>query len=1392
MAYTSDAEGELLRQVVLARGGSQPVLDSVNHFYKYRIGQILAAYNLSTIEGHIGTFTNPFIVRPTINDLKGGGKSRALWPYEARRNSQSYMAQLFAKFQLNQNINGRLVPIPDQTIDVYLGKIPAIVQSEVCHLYGLTQEERYIRGEPEKDPGAYAIIKGGEKVLLNIENLRTSEAFLYEDKEEFTVRYTSQSLTDTTVNIIKEDKDDIHVTFSKMGISNNSINVFYIFYVLGFSNSRIVEKVFEMMDNFIIDDDPQRQARRRKEMRYYMQTTVNTYLYQTGNNQEQIYTILSGKIHDKTIINSPNRNNLIMDLIWRELFKNVPLNYRDITELNQNHMTELVPILATKARMLAGMIVKYVDFKNGYRNPDDRDSWGNKQLVDSGKHLAKAFARIWKLMITNMQGKVTSNRLTTALQIKNAINQNYMTEQFINSYNKELFITGKGQRETAIVDTLKRDNILAANAHIRRISTPTNRRAKIRDKRLIHNTQWGVVCPVMTPEGEACLDVDTLVLLANGKEIRIGDIKDGDEILTINPYTLEESPSKIHSHFIKSAKEYSKPILKITALNGREIICTDDHPFLTQSGLSLARDLDITKHALILYNQPDSIYSLEGLQEKLLSMNINVFVRNDCVLIPILKIEEYNDCMVADFTTENDNHTMIANGFVTHNCGLVKDTAITAYVSLDRDETVVRARLDGRQLIPRATIVNTLQGNVIQTESGVQYAIPSSGAIQTSEGIVIKSGAAYSVVPTNERRNPLYLNGIHLGFCNSAVLREELLHLRRTQQLYFDTGIVLDQYKELKIFTNEGRICRPLLIVDKDTQELVIDIKGLRGANLETLMNEGALEYIDIAEQEQVQILIAETVRHIRNRREELTTTVEQYERLSNDTSTPRKQLDDALLALERIQTRMKYTHCEIDPTAILGISAISMPFAEFNPGPRDTYQAGMVRQALGGNSSRIELRFDTTMKTIIEPGVPTVSTDAHEFLGLDLYPGGHELVIAITTYGGSNQEDGITFNKTAIDLGLFLMMIYHSYKTTVCQSTKHQERIRIPDYPRNQADRYSKLDTETGIVRVGEYVKSGDCLVGKVIIGSDGQVKNDSLYVEVGKEGIVDEVYVTENAESCKLIRIRLRELRKLQPGDKLASRYSQKGTIGAVLPESEMPWIVSENPHLNGVKPHVIFNPHGIPSRMTMGKLYEILVGKATSVTAERFNATAFRRFGQPVKPGEPVHNNIYLLKDQLELMGFSRSGKEKMVNGITGREMDVDIYVGTAYYQLLRHLVKDKMQARGTGTVQFLTRQPTSGIRKEGGLRLGEMERDALLDYGASYLQQERMNISSDAYQAIVCKDCGMFAATNMELGVPRCRKCHTGTFTRVTIPYAFKLLTHYLAAANMRVKLRTKEI
>lgn len=1162
MSLATDQEGLLLRQIIMAKGYSRPVIDSYNNFIRYRLPAVLSEYRITTMKGQIAIFSNPVLTKPTIHDMKSNGKPRPLFPSEARTRKYNYMSQLTAQLDMYQISEGKLKPIPGQSVEVVLGKIPVMIHSDLDHLSTFSPEERYrLKREQKNDPGGYFIIKGLERVLLNIEKLRTHSPFLYEDKGVQTVRYTSRTMTDSTVVIISEDQQHVNATFTKIGLKN-TINVFFLFYVLGLT-SNTVERVYEIMETFIVDKDPQRQARRRKEMREYMYQTANSYMTLTGggSNLKKITDILVQKFRDSNILTSNRRDDLIFSIVRTELFKNVPMDSSNRESVNQASWT--------KIRMLSSMCAKYVDFRNGYRNLDDRDSWGIKKVDDAGEIMYLRFVSILKSIILALQNKVTSNNVSTASQIRGLLNSSTLGEQFVSSFSKETWGATRGFREVHTVDILKRDNILSAYAHIRRINTPINKRARIRDKRLIHNTQWNVVCPVNTPEGETC--------------------------------------------------------------------------------------------------------------------------------------------------------------------GLSKDSALTTYISLDRDENPVRAVLKGK----------------------------------------------YEIKPKEDKINSVYLNGVHLGYCNAEKLREELIQTRRnqrTQKLYFDTGIILDSYQELWVYTNGGRPCFPLLIVDKASQELLIDVKGLRGKPLSVLMESGVLEYIDVAENIEERIYVAETIRHLADKRNRLNAVTDRYTKLVANSSDQQEELAAATVAYQNITQELRYTHCLIDPTSILGISASIIPLPEYSQGPRNTYQASMGKQAMGPNSLRTEYRYDTTTKTIQNAGVPIFSTDAHETLGMDEYGGGAMLILAITTYGGQNQEDSLIFNKAALELGLFTTVIHHSVNIKISYN-KNGEKLKVPSYSESQAYRYAKLDPKTAIVRLGEYVYPNECLVGKVIIDSLGKERNDSLYLERGKEGVVEAIFETENVEGCKMICIRLRETRAVETGNKYASRYAQKATIGEIKEQVDMPYIVSSNPALNGVVPTAIFNPHGIPSRMTVGKLIEMLVGKVATLNGQRVNATAFRRF------------TVDTFQDELFKLGFSRSGKERMINGMTGKLMEADIFVGPVYYQALRHLVKDKMQSRATGIVQALTRQPIAGIRKIGGLRLGEMERDALIEHAGTNLLQERFLFSSDVHQTIVCSNCGILAISNIDRVEFRCLKCKDGKYVRIKIPYVFKLLMHLLSAVGINVKLHT---
>ena len=1309
MSLETDEAGLLLRQVLMAKGGSNPVLDSMNHFYHHRLSQILGAYYIVTIRNEVFRFVNPIMTRPDIQDLQNQGLPRELWPAEARRRQLSYMAKLHATLQKQILKDGRYIPdaAPGSSVQVYLGKVPVAVGSELCRTYGLSEEDRYKKGEPLKDCKAYFIIKGTEKVFLNIEKLRTKMDFLYEEKEEFTVRYTSETLTETTLVVVKDDGYSINASFDKIGVKDGGVNIFYIFHLLGFFHNT-VDETLKVMDSFIVDNDPVREQRRRQELRYFLQSTINTYLLKSAGNTDKIIDDMIDMYKDTAVTVGDDRKQRLLNSVQTEMFRNIVLPNHNLAD------PQTKARLAEKVRLLAHMVVKYVEFKNGYRTTDNRDFWGNKRLDDAAKHISGRFLQIWRSMINEIQKKVTANTYVTAESISKIIPPNYMDNQFVSSFTKELMGIGPhGKKDVVKVDILKRDTLLASFAHIRRINTPTNRRAKIREKRLLNNTQWFVACNIMTPEGENCLEESTPVLLADGTEKPIGQLKDGDEVMTWNIRHRKPEPSKIYKHFTLAVKKS----LRITITKGhllRTIVCTPEHRFLSDGVWVMANDLSVGDLVLTHSKESSSVWQYQ-----------------------ISSIEENGPCTVADFTTESENHNMISAGFVTHNCGLVKDSALTIYVSLNRNEYLIRSRLLGK----------------------------------------------YVLEPDAQNRYPLFLNGVCLGYCDSQAVRQYLLSLRRSkQQIPFDTGIILNQYNELFVATDDGRVCRPLLLVDPATQHLLIDtVPGMRGADLQTLLDNGIMEYIDVAEQEQTTIFIAKSADYLKREVNRVNETIQNSRQILADPAASTSDQDSAQKALEDTQRLEKFTHCEIDPTAIMGISASIIPLPEFTPAPRLTYQASMGKQALGPNSARVELRFDTTTRTILEPAVPTIATDAHEWLGLDDMPAGKPAIVAITTYGGGNQEDAIIINKGAIERGYFLMMIYHSYTEKVCNlRNKVREELRVPDYTPDKAARYSKLDPATAIVRMNEYVTEGDCLVGKVTIDTTtGKVVNSSLYVDVSKSGRVDGIFITEAVDSCKLIRIRIREMRQPQVGDKFASRYSQKGTIGELVDEADMPWVVSDNPYLDGVKPHMIFNPHGIPSRMTMGKLMEMMVGMYASVTATRIPATAFRGF------------NYRSYQELLENLGFSRSGKYKMVNGKTGRVIDVDIYIGPIYYQLLRHLVQDKMQARGTGAVQFATRQPVPGIRREGGLRLGEMERDALIQHGASYLLQERMSISSDAWQGIMCKGCGHIATHKIELGTFECSSCRVGSFGRIQIPYATKLYIQLLAALNIDLRMYLKD-
>lgn len=1188
MSLKTTPQGKLLREIIHASGNNRNTVDSYNWFITDRIPTILNETYFSIPGGYYLTFSSPEYSRPMMVRSREKGVSHRvpMLPMTARRERLSYMAEFACVISICKVEGNRLVRIKGESAKVLLGEIPVLTGSILDHvgIDVVTPEMRMELGESELQiPGQF--IMQSEKLLMNIEKLRIQEPLLYEDNGEWVVRYTSQTTSDSSIVIIKEVTEshskgkiksvDVHATYTHIGIKKKSVNIFFLFYMLG-SRTKVIEESLELMYRFIIDSDPKREEKRKFELRTYLQSTINSFLQSSGDvNHKTIIEYLAQLYSgDEELSQSQaSKEALIHRFVRQDLFRNIP----------ETSAEESI-VRMYKANLLAYMVVKFIDFKNGYRPPDNRDWWGNKRVTNVGSHIESLFVIIWKELIRDLKSSIQTIKNLRINEIVKHINPNTMTIKFITSIKRGSWGSLKGGKETPIVDSNKTDNIVMSTAMVCRVTARINSKAQIVEKRQVNYTGWGIICPVMTPDGAMC----------------------------------------------GLMKELSQP-----------------------AWISLARDIS--------------------------------FIES--------KIKEH-------------------------------------FLSIEEE---------------------MLKGKEYQEKSQFGW------------------------------KNPIFFNGVMKGLCDSRNLYKIMIQLRRSKSIPFDTGIIILEDTSLSISTTPGRLCHPNLVVDED-EDLVIDKKNLRNARREILLLSGALEYLDSAEIIQPHIFIAVYEDDLKKKKERIDEL-----RIRSD--------DSSIKELNMLLKEPKYTHCMIDPHAILGPSASITPFTEHMPGPRSSYQCGMSKQALGPDVRVIARRFDKTMRTIVSPGVPFVATDGHETLGLDKYPSGDQAIVAIMCYGGSNQEDAIIVNNSSLERGKYAMMIYHSYNATFSTTGNYNEEMAIPP-DKIDDEAYKNIDKTTNLIRVGSYVKTDDVIIPKFLIEyqtddkGKAKVKNASVKVDVGMEGYVDEVSLTPmEGGQGKLVQVRIREYRIPQTGDKFALRYSQKGVMGENVRGEEMPWILSEDPLLKGVVPDVIFNPHGFPSRMTVGMLIEMLEGMVSVNTGERFNATAFRKTVRSLSEGGAEKGLEYALKT-LKEFGFSEKGKVKMVNGRTGKTIDTEIFVGPAYYQVLKHLVKDKMQARGTGPVQILTRQPVSGIRKMGGLKLGEMERDTYISHGASYVLQERMIRSSDAHQIIICTRCHSLADSNIFRNSFVCNNCvNEGQFVRAVVPYATILLSKYLSGTNISMKFFT---
>jgi DNA-directed RNA polymerase subunit B' len=591
----------------------------------------------------------------------------------------------------------------------------------------------------------------------------------------------------------------------------------------------------------------------------------------------------------------------------------------------------------------------------------------------------------------------------------------------------------------------------------------------------------------------------------------------------------------------------------------------------------------------------------------------------------------------------------------------------------------------------------------------------------------------------------VYINSRFVGSVEDVnTFVENIKDQRRSGTLSEFVNIMLDKVNnEIHIMCDEGRARRPLIIV-KEGKPLLTEkhLKQLADGEIvwADLIRQGVIEYLDAGEEE------------------------------------------NALVGYNDGEITPAHTHMEITPGSITGITTALVPFGNYNQSSRLIIGSKNQKQSLGFYAANYHLRMDMDTNILHYAQYPIVKTRLHDVTDYAEHPSGQNMVVAVMCFDGYNMEDGVILNKGSVERGLARSTYFRPVSV---QELRYSggliDEISIPDKDvkgyRSEAD-YKFLEGD-GILYPEAKVNEGDVIIGRTspprFLSSLDEYnlsaairRESSVGLKHGEKGIADFVVITENEEGNRLVQVRLREERIPEIGDKFTSRHGQKGVTGILVPSPDVPFSAS------GIVPDLIFTPHGISSRMTVSHLLELIGAKVGALAGRYVDATLFE--------AEKEED----MRKELLGLGFREDGTETFYDGRTGRQMLARIYVGNMYYLRLRHMVANKMQSRARGPIQLLTRQPTEGKAKEGGLRLGEMEKDVFIAHGASLLLKERFD--SDKAILPVCEKCGLVAVEDQYKGRKYCLMCGEDIeVSYVEMSYAFKLLLDEIRSLTIYPKL-----
>lgn len=685
---------------------------------------------------------------------------------------------------------------------------------------------------------------------------------------------------------------------------------------------------------------------------------------------------------------------------------------------------------------------------------------------------------------------------------------------------------------------------------------------------------------------------------------------------------------------------------------------------------------------------------------------------------------------------------------------------------------------------------NTQYGSLcpLETPEGQKTGILKNMAMTTtitvgklSQIIIVKSILKDNIIPLSNKKYikklhtyvKIFINDNWIGLSNDIIsLHNKLRNLRFKGEIDSSVSFVINYIeREYKIYTDTGRFIRPYLTVSNNEINFKPDmLKNVKDWNDLITNYPEIIEFVDKEEEKNMMLAL-------------FPTDIENAKKIMNNPGTKDINKINMINQINRYDDNIfvKYSHCEIHPSMILGAISINMPFPNHTQAPRGIYHYNQRKQAMGLYASNYRHRIDNSY-ILYHLQVPIVSSRTKAFTNGHLFPCGENAIVAISSYYGFNQDDSLAINNTAVELGFFRATSLKKQKEEIKGTTTAPQSglFMKPDPSRvsgiKKDANYEKIE-ENGYPKLNTYVKSGDVIIGiglprSVTQNDDKPYRDNSVIYKSHVPGRIDGIVTGTSNDDNPFIKIRISQERIPNVGDKLSSRHAQKGTIGIKAKRPNLPYTKK------GIVPHIIINPNCIPKRMTIGQLIETLLGKVCAIKGIYGDSTPF------------MGADIYKMNEELVKLGYEEWGNETMYNGVTGEKMQTKIFIGPTYYHRLKQMVGDKIHSRAEGQNQLLTRQPTEGRSRDGGLKIGEMERDALCCHGISQFMKEAMIDKSDIYKAYICDICGFFAhkiPTKNYYGCPACN--NTTRITRISIPYTFKLFMQELRSLGVNGKIRT---